>query len=66
MLRAAAIVVRDLIKRFRIRGAMATFVALALPGLEIYGGEAVAVDAPGGRHQLLTYDSSYIHPDSPS
>jgi ABC-type lipoprotein export system ATPase subunit len=42
------IVVRDLVKRFRIPDATTTFVALALPSLEVWGGEAVAVIGPSG------------------
>ena len=42
------IVVRDLVKRFRIPGATATCVALTLPCLEVWGGEALAVIGPSG------------------
>jgi len=42
------IVVRDLVKRFRAPGATTTFVALALPSLEVCGGECVAVIGPSG------------------
>src|SRR5262249_29068097 len=42
------IAVRDLVQRFRAPGAATTFVALALPKLEVWGGECVAVIGPSG------------------